>query len=187
MEADSAEVRQIQKSQQTVQREFFAGLQAMSTQFDAMVQNFAWCAAQAAGAQYASSQLRGMLEFAQAYHKFGLETAISAIGENSGVPVDLLALGDKGMPGWYQNSIIVGLIGAEYIPEEYTKGKKPMLVFDGVAVIHGERGRETFVPVWIRPDGLVMLHPDYDKLQNESVIEKMFPPSHKGNRRYLIE
>jgi len=176
--------KQSQVSSQVAFRDFVTGLHVMSTRFDALVQNFAWCAGRIAGNPSAPAQLRGMMDFAQAYHQFGLEIAMKAIEKNSGVPVEVITPDVQNgitvtTESPHQAGLIVGLVGAEYT-------KDRIMVFDGVAMIADRRGREIFVPVYIQPNGLTILHPGYVLRPNETRIEQLYPPTQKRNKRKII-
>lgn len=130
------------------QAEFVAGLQAMTTQYDALIANFAWEAGQIAGSTDAPARMMGMVQFANAYKEFGLEVALGAIDRTSGVPVDIEWPDEFGRPykkpQVFEEGLIVGLTGVESDPTDPT--------FNGVAMTTGRDGRETFFPVRIKPD-----------------------------------
>ena len=163
-------------SQRAAFAELVSGLQAMSVEFDRLVFDFALAAGQIAGDPDAPARIIGMMEFAVAYHQFGLETAMDAIGDNSGVRVDIVS-GEDGKGRKVTPGILVGLIGAE---GSFRGGGRR--VFNGVAVVEDRRGRERFIAVSITPDGFAQLHHDqYDfrkpDLISDKPIEEIFPPT----------
>lgn len=156
--------------------EFMRGLQMMSVNFERLTFDFAWAAAQIAGSPDAPERIRGMMEFAFDYHLFGLDRALTAIDESTGVPVNILK-GRDGGPVEFIPGRIVGLVGAHFYPS----GR----LFDGVAAIEDSRGRERFIAVSIRPDGLTQIHLkqyDYSKPDwlSEKSIEAIFPQRPTG-------
>jgi hypothetical protein len=162
-------------------KEFVLGLQTMSTDFGRLVFNFGQAAALIAGDLDAPARIRGMMEFAAAYHQFGLETAMDAIGDHSGVRVDMISGTDRG-PARVTPAIVVGLLGAH---ESLPTGERS---FDGVAMVEDARGRERFVAVSIRPDGHTQLHRDqYDfykpDLISDKPIDEIFPPANKRSHK----
>lgn len=71
---------------------FYEGLQ-MLAQTPGMAANFGWCLAQLAGEPGYEAQFRGMVDFLRRYEEAGLERALDAIDEVSGIPVILAADG----------------------------------------------------------------------------------------------
>lgn len=152
-------------------REFVAGLQVMSTDFDRHVQNFAWCAGQIVGDPDASAQIRGMMEFALRLQEFGLESALDAVRDNSGVSVRVTISESRTRE---KLGIVVGIVGARYVNKQK--------VFDGVAVMENSRGQEAFVRVGIRPNGETFLQ--QETLQTEDpetvrLMRELYPKARK--------
>ncbi len=68
------------------QGDFVAGLQAMTTKYDAMIENFALAAGETVGSKDETARMRGLIQFANAYKEFGLQVALGAIDKTSGGP-----------------------------------------------------------------------------------------------------
>ena len=132
-------------------QQFFLGIRAMSQDFDRIAQNFGWCAAQIAGDNDAPTIMSGMMEFALRYQEFGLETALGAIEESSGVEVGIRVKRYSEGPDETRSGLIVGLIGASQ--------RKKQQVFSGIAVIENSRSQQAFVEVDINSRGDIFLAP----------------------------
>ena len=155
--------------------QFVSGLRTMSVDIDAMVENFAWCAGQIAGAGDAPARIRGMIDFAIGYRKFGLENAVRSITENSGVRVNL------GVPNTREvekPGLIVGFTDAHL-------GTHDEPLFDGIAVVEDSRGRGVFVAVTIAVDGETVINGEEDQLDIPETKEYMKELSGEVNRLNL--
>ncbi len=178
---DFADLRQSTDQRRTF-REFVKGLEAIAD-VDRVTQNFAWCAAQLMGDPDAAAKIGGMIDFAFAYHEAGIDQALAAIEEESGIAVRITVSGRKEQSGLGQTSrvsptvteiegLVVGLIGMEGTPRER--------IFTGVAVVENIRGQEIFVPVTLNPDGqTTMIHAGFDLESTQAskfLLEAQYPP-----------
>lgn len=158
---------------------FVRGLQMLSTHYEALVQNFGWCAAQIAGDEDTPANIRGMMEFAQAYHEFGLDTALQAIQDTSGVSINVqvpeVVKGARRRDRVHTPGLVVGIVNVEK--------RRGHLIFDGVAIVLNDLGDHVVVPVWIFPDGTVILDPADGSLRHvhasRQLIEQLNPPENK--------
>lgn len=137
-------------------RAFVAGLRAMSVDFDQMVDNFAWCAGQIAGSKDAPERIIGMMEFAVRYKQFGMDEAVRAVTENSGVEA---SMGLQGSPAT-ERGIVIGFADAHYGPKD-----EPL--FDGIAVVANRKGQEVLVTVTIATDGRVVINGEENQLDDK--------------------
>lgn len=138
-------------------REFVAGVQAMTVHFDTMLANFAWCAAQIAGDTRIPEQIRSMMEFAARYHEAGLDTALAAIEENSGIYIPLQISQSRQLP-----CILIGLTGAAL------DGKQKY--FSGIAMVENSRSQEAFVNVRVKPNGETFLNPNDPQREDPETV-----------------
>lgn len=139
----------VKADSEAVSKDFVAGLQTMSTEFDELVENFAWCAGQLLGDRDADARILGMIEFAVVYKQFGIDTAVQAVVDNSGVLVEARISRTSEIR---EPAVIIGFTDARYGPN----GER---LFDGVGMVKDRKGREALVAVEITPKGRTTIKP----------------------------
>lgn len=126
----------------TASARFYDGLSELA-RMPGVAANFGWCLAQLAGERDFEAQFRGMVGFLYAYQQHGLDTALTAIENVQGIPVDVVQReGSQGDgEAFTREGRLVGLVGAD----ERRLGR-----FIGIAFTEIDNSSdEAFVPVAI--------------------------------------
>lgn len=152
-------------------RAFVTALRAISVHFDQMVENFAWCAGQIAGSKDAPERIIGMMEFAVRYKQFGIEEAVRAVTENSGVEAKMSLQGSPAT----ETGVVIGFADAHY-------GSNGEPLFDGIAVVANRKGQEVLVGVTIATDGRVVINQEEMQLDDKQTRDYIKDLSRKTRK-----
>lgn len=125
----------------TATAQFYDGLREL-TRIPGMAANFGWCLAQLAGERDFEAQFRGMVGFLDAYQQHGLDTALTAIEDVQGIPIDVVQREGRQGDGeaFATEGRLVGLLRAD----ERRLGR-----FLGIVCTEIDNSGEAFVPVAI--------------------------------------
>src|SRR5690606_7533201 len=128
----------------TATARFYDGLREL-TRIPGMAANFGWCLAQLAGERDFEAQFRGMVGFLDAYQQHGLDTALTAIEDVQGIPVDVIQREGRQGDGeaFAREGRLVGLVGTD----ESRLGRFLGIVCTGI-----DNSGEAFVPATIDID-----------------------------------